>query len=67
MKLDIEGAEWELFEDPCSFDGVGIVRMEYHLGRDRTLHDVVNAAERLSFRIEKLAPNNGFGIMWLRR
>jgi FkbM family methyltransferase len=67
MKLDVEGAEWELFEDPSSFDGVGIVRMEYHLGRDRILRDVASAAERLDFRIEKLAPNNGFGILWLRR
>ena len=67
MKLDIEGAEWELFDDPCSFDGVDIIRMEYHLGPGRTLRDVTNAAERLSFTIERLAPNNGFGILWLRR
>jgi hypothetical protein len=67
MKLDIEGAEWELFEEPCSFDGIDIVRMEYHLGPGRTLRDVANAAERLGFAIEKLTPNNGFGILWLRR
>ena len=57
MKLDIEGAEWELFDDPCSFDAVDIIRMEYHLGSGRTLRDVTNAAERLSLPIEKLAPD----------
>ena len=67
MKLDIEGAEWDLFDDPSSFDGVDIIRMEYHLGRDRTLLDIMNAAERLDFKVEKLAPNDGFGILWLRR
>ena len=62
MKLDIEGAEWELFEEPSAFDAVGVIRMEYHLGRDRTLRDIASAAERLHFRIDKLAPNDGFGV-----
>lgn len=67
MKIDCEGAEWDLFEDKSTFQKVKEIRMEYHLGRDRTVDDLRMKARELGFSISKISPNQGFGIAWLHR
>lgn len=67
LKLDCEGAEWEIFQDPEPFQHINTIRMEYHLTGDRTLQDVQQIARELGFTIEHLSENSGFGIVWLCR
>ena len=68
LKIDCEGAEWEMFDDLESFKAVGMVRMEYHLTRpDRSLGWMIDQFEKIGFRLLKLQPNQGFGIAWFDR
>lgn len=67
LKLDCEGAEWEMFKDKKSFERVKEIRMEYHLAGGHSLDEFKHKAEDLGFSIWKLSPNQGFGIAWLRR
>jgi len=67
MKIDCEGAEWDLFSDVESFRHVRVIRMEYHLIGGRTLDDLRSAISRLCFSIDRLEPNQGFGIVWMSR
>ncbi len=65
LKLDCEGAEWDIFEDVEAFRKIRLVRMEYHLTDGRQLLDLKEYARKLGFRIDRLNPNQGFGIAWL--
>ena len=68
LKLDCEGAEWEMFDDPEPFKAIGLIRMEYHLTRpDRSLGWMIDRLESVGFRLLKLHPNQGFGIAWFDR
>lgn len=53
LKLDCEGAEWELFEDENSWQNINCVTMEYHLWAKEgsTLNDIEQVMEKLNFRI----------------
>jgi FkbM family methyltransferase len=67
LKLDCEGAEWEIFDDPRPFQQVHNIRMEYHLTGNRTLADLKAAVASIGFTFEHLEENIGFGIAWLSR
>jgi len=67
LKMDCEGAEWELFEDAESFRHVAHIRMEYHLVKGHTVDDLKRRARKIGFSLTFLAPNQGFGIAWLER
>jgi len=67
MKIDCEGAEWDLMKDRESFSRVRSIRMEYHLINGKTLNDFSNTVAGLGFTIVNLIPNNGFGVAWLER
>ena len=67
LKLDCEGAEWEIFRNPKPFKDVKSIRMEYHLTEGRTISDVKRVASDLGFTIARLEENSGFGIVWLYR
>jgi FkbM family methyltransferase len=67
MKMDCEGAEWDLFEDSDAIRKVKEIRMEYHLVHGRRLDHFRDKVHQLGFSILKLHPNEGFGIAWLRR
>lgn len=68
LKLDCEGAEWEIFDDLEPFQAVGMVRMEYHLTRpDRSLGWMIDRLESVGFSLLKLQLNSGFGIAWFDR
>jgi hypothetical protein len=67
LKLDCEGAEWDIFKDVEALRQVRLIRMEYHLTDGRSLDDLTIHAKRLGFHIERLEPNQGFGIAWLSR
>ena len=65
MKLDCEGAEWDIFENAAPFEKVRRIRMEYHLVDGKSLEDLKRAAARIGFEIVKLKENSGFGIAWM--
>jgi FkbM family methyltransferase len=67
LKLDCEGAEWEMFGVTRPWDHVRNIRMEYHLVRDRTIQDVDQALERVGFRSIRWRCSLGFGIVWTKR
>jgi FkbM family methyltransferase len=67
LKIDCEGAEWDITANPAPFAQVRAIRMEYHLVGGRTLADVQRLAESIGFEVRKLVPNQGFGIAWLDR
>lgn len=67
LKLDCEGAEWEIFLNPKPFKNVKSIRMEYHLTEGRTISDVKKVASDLGFTVARLEENSGFGIVWLSR
>lgn len=65
LKIDCEGAEWDIFEQHDAFRNVHQIRMEYHLLEGRDLARFEDTVGELGFRIIKLIPNRGFGIAWL--
>lgn len=67
LKIDCEGAEWDIFEDAAPFQKVRMIRMEYHLVDGKTLEDLKRAADRIGFEIVKLEENSGFGIAWMEK
>ena len=64
-KIDCEGGEWDIFENPVPFRKVRMIRMEYHLVDGKSLEDLKRAADRIGFEIVKLEENSGFGIAWM--
>ena len=67
LKLDCEGAEWDLFQDPTAFERVKLIRMEYHLIGGRCLDNLTSSVQRLGFQVDRLLQNRGFGIAWLSK
>jgi FkbM family methyltransferase len=66
LKLDCEGAEWELFRAVDAWKCVRNVRMEYHLFHGETVPQVERALQELGFEVIHLQPSNGFGMIWAR-
>jgi len=67
LKIDCEGAEWDIFGIPEPFVRVRAIRMEYHLVGGRSVDDLHRVAADIGFRVTRLVRNEGFGIAWLDR
>ena len=67
LKLDCEGAEWEIFQEPRAFEQIRNIRMEYHLIQGHNFQHLKRMVADLGFRIDRWIPNQGFGIVWLSR
>jgi FkbM family methyltransferase len=67
VKMDCEGAEWEMFEDPAAWAAVSRVAMEYHLFAEHTHHEACDAVRKLGFSIERHVPMLGCGIILAKR
>ena len=65
LKIDCEGAEWEIFRKRNAFRNVRQIRMEYHLDLTHTMADFEAIISELGFKITRLIPNRNFGIAWL--
>jgi Methyltransferase FkbM domain len=59
IKLDCEGAEWQLFDDHVSWSRIGAVGMEYHLWAKAgsTVDDLRANFARLGFDIVDVEPS----------
>jgi FkbM family methyltransferase len=67
LKLDCEGAEWEMFRSAAPWQNVRNVRMEYHLFQGQTVQDVEQALSRLGFEVIHWRSDLGFGMVWATR
>jgi len=65
LKIDCEGAEWDIFLTRSAFRNVRQIRMEYHLNAGREIADLQSISSNLGFQITRLVPNRNFGIAWL--
>jgi len=64
LKLDCEGAEWELFQLAECWKRIRNVRMEYHLFHGETFPQVEAALHQLGFEVIHCQHDAGFGIVW---
>ena len=67
LKLDCEGAEWDLFEAEECWRHVSNIRMEYHLGHLRAASQVTRKLEHFGFTISLCRPSTSFGLVWASR
>jgi FkbM family methyltransferase len=67
LKLDCEGAEWEMFKHPEPWMHIRNIRMEYHLFHGETEQDVERNLNSLGFEVTHWQPDVGFGIVWAAR
>lgn len=67
LKLDCEGAEWGLFEDRESWNGVRNLSMEYHLWPDHAHEKVREVVSSLGFTIRKQVPASDFGLLYAHK
>ena len=56
LKMDCEGAEWDILQDQASLQQARMIAMEYHLdgGPDRTLLKLLHTLKSAGFRIDAL-------------
>jgi FkbM family methyltransferase len=69
VKLDCEGAEWEILADTESWQHVDHLAMEYHLWAGDRRHDEIGPLmDAIGFRIERQsALHPEYGIVWASR
>jgi len=67
LKLDYEGAEWDIFEARNAFKSISSIRLEYHLVNAKKVVDLIDQAHAIHFKITRLVKNDGFGTAWLDR
>jgi FkbM family methyltransferase len=69
VKLDCEGAEWEILKDVDSWRNVDHLSMEYHLWHENHRHeDVGKLIAEMGFVIRRQTPaHKNCGIVWASR
>lgn len=68
LKLDCEGAEWEILRPAPWWKAVRNVRMEYHLFRGETVEQATGALEELGYQVTRLRRMGGqAGSIWARQ
>jgi FkbM family methyltransferase len=67
LKLDCEGAEWEMFRSAVPWRHVRNVRMEYHLSGGQKVEDVKDALSHLGFEVIHVEADGTMGTVWALR
>jgi FkbM family methyltransferase len=67
LKMDCEGAEWEMFRLEDCWTAIRHIRMEYHLVNGHDFKDVVDALSKLHFTVTRHRPDGKWGIIWADR
>ena len=68
LKIDCEGAEWDILQNPDDLNLVGAVRMEYHLLQENhTLPRLVELFNKKGFKLTQYFPNQSYGVVWFDR
>lgn len=65
LKLDCEGAEWDLLDAADCWRAIRQLRMEYHLVRSHALPELEGKLQNLGFEITVCRPEGPtFGTLW---
>ena len=68
VKLDCEGAEWEIFRDTATWRAVRFLTMEYHLWAGYTLAELRQRIDSMGFVIKSLSDTDAeFGVLTAQR
>src|SRR6185437_14436606 len=68
LKLDCEGAEWQILQPDPSWEFIRNVRFEYHLFHGETAEQAERAVLNLGFRIlHSRRDNSQHGVIWAAR
>jgi len=68
LKLDCEGAEWDILNDAESFAAVRHIGMEYHLFDGHTQSELTGRLSRLGFTIKFMRDDGpDYGRLWAAR
>lgn len=67
VKMDCEGAEWDILRDTISWRQVENLSMEYHLDRAQSHDAIVDALRNISFEVLWQKCLDGFGLVRARR
>ena len=68
LKLDCEGAEWEILDLKDCWKSVRNIRLEYHLFDGKTKSDAIEALSRAGYAlIHAPGPAEHGGMIWARR
>jgi FkbM family methyltransferase len=63
VKMDCEGAEWDVFKDKDSWNRVKHLSMEYHLWPDHSHEEVLDVVQSLGFAVREYMPVDNFGLL----
>lgn len=64
LKLDCEGAEWDILDHPGDWTGVRHVAMEYHVDGPRDGSVAVESVRRLGYTTEHVPLGHGVGLVF---
>jgi FkbM family methyltransferase len=65
LKLDCEGAEWEMLQSAAGWESVRYLRFEYHLYGGETADQALRALARLGFTIDRFEKHDQeSGLIW---
>jgi hypothetical protein len=68
VKMDCEGAEWEMLADKEAWKNVDHISMEYHLWHgDHRFEDVALALADVGFRVRSICRDRDFGVVCASR
>ena len=67
VKMDCEGAEWEIWSDVDAWQQVGHISTEYHLSGAHTHEDAARTVARLGFKIREHTCTEHFGLIFASR
>jgi len=68
LKMDCEGAEWDIFKDRESWKKVKNLAMEYHLfNKDQTEQRVKSVIDKLGFTITSFVSIENYGLLIAKR
>lgn len=69
LKLDCEGAEWQILQDISSMQKVNWLVMEYHLfgQAGSALEDMISLLDKNNFHVLKTRTDAGFGFILAKR
>ena len=67
LKLDCEGAEWDILRAFGESTPVENIRMEYHLGPDRSLNELLELVRKSGLKLDRQISHGNYGIGWFIR
>lgn len=71
LKMDCEGSEWSILQDPSLLRRTQHFCLEYHLDDEHTLEELQDLIEEAGHHILRISPNENynkkFGLLWSNR